>query len=357
MPKKPPVLVSKGLTYHILSTLKPGPGNRVYKALRKGSFSCLEQEVILKILPTKTNNLSDEFESLRDIQSPYSIQLLGFESLNGKPAFVLESVQGISLLQLVHHFTLSSPEVCCLLTQIYNGLKDLKAHQLCHGDLSLNNVLINKKGRVKFIDFGKGNYNHSLQGTPPFIAPEVLKGGRPNFFSDLFSLGVLEIFLKNPHQLSRLKMKPSEDFLSETSPLLSADPKNRLFTPTPLSSEDLSSLSYKVKDLLSLLEERNWKTRELKPAKKSHFLIIGFFILSLLAGVPSGSKPQTNGLLRIRTHQWILIKINNETLYSPLEKSLSPGAYHLQWSSPTKSGEKTILIPPGQTLSLTDRDF
>lgn len=357
MPENPPVFTPKGLTYHILSTLKPGPGNRVYKALRKSSLFSLEQEVILKIFPTKTTGLKDEFESLREMQSPYSIQLLGFESFNGQPAFVLESVQGVSLLQLIHHFTLSSSEVRCLLTQIYKGLKDLKAHKLCHGDLSLNNVLINREGRIKFIDFGKGNYSHSLQGTPPFIAPEVLRGGRPNFFSDLFSLGVLERFLKNPHQLSRLKTKSAEDFLSENHPLLSSDPKNRHFTPGPPSLEDFSSLSYKIKDLLSLLEERNWKTRELRPTKKRNFLIISFFILSLLAGVPSGSRPQAKGLLRIRTHQWILIKIKEETFYSPVEKSLPPGIYHLQWNSPTKSGEKTIHIPSGQTLSLTDRDF
>ncbi|MCY4512809.1 MAG: protein kinase [Bdellovibrionales bacterium] len=357
MPEKPHVFVSKGMTYHILSTLKPGPGNRVYKALRKNPSFPMEQEVILKVFPKRTNSLKDEFESLRDIRSFYSIQLLGFEFFNGNPAFVLESVQGVSLLQLIHHFTLSSPEVRCLLSQIYKGLKDLKTHQLCHGDLSLNNVLINKEGRIKFIDFGRGNYNHSLQGTPPFIAPEVLHGGRPNFFSDLFSLGVLERFLKNPHQLSRLKIKNSADFLSENQPLLSKDPKNRYFTPSPLLPEDLSSLSYKVKDLLSLLEERNWSTREIQPTKNRNFLIMGFLILSFLTGVPSSSKPQTNGLLHIRTHQWILIKINKDTQYAPVEKSLPPGVYHLQWSTPTKSGEKTIHIPSGQVLFLTDRDF
>ena len=357
MPETPRVLVSRGLTYHILTTLKPGPGNRVYKALRKSPFTPLEQEVILKVFPKKSSEIKDEFESLRKIRSPYSVRLLGFESFNGQPAFILESVQGVSLLQLIHYFTLSPSEVRCLLSQIYKGLKDLNRHEFCHGDLSLNNILINREGKIKFIDFGKGNYSHSLQGTPPFIAPEVLRGGRPNLFSDLFSLGVLEMFLKNPHQLNSLKTKSPESFLSEDLPLLAADPKKRHFIPCSLLPEDLSSLSYKTKDILSLLEERNWRTQELHPRKKNSFLIAGFLILSFLAGVPSGSRPRGSGFLRIRTHQWTLIKINNETLYSPLERALPPGTYHLQWSSPTKSGKKTIHIPSGQILSLTDKDF
>ena len=357
MPEKPRVFVSKGLTYHILSTLKPGPGTCVYKALKTPPATSLEQEVILKVFPKQTKNFKNEFESLHEMRSPFSVQLLGFEFFSGQPAFVLESVQGVSLLQLIHHFSLSRGEVCCLLSQIYAGLKDLKTHKLCHGDLSLNNILINRQGRIKFIDFGRGNYKPFLQGTLPFIAPEILQGGRPNFSSDLFSLGVLEVFLNNPHQLNRLKTKKPEDFLSDNHPLLTSDPKKRSFVPISICPKDLSSLSYKVKDLLCLLEERNWQTQELKPVKKNNLLIAGFLILSFLAGVPSSSRPRIRGLLRIRTHQWMLIKINNQIQYAPMEMSLPSGTYRLQWRNPIKSGEKTLYIPAGKTLSLTDGDF
>ena len=357
MPEKPRLLVSKGLTYHILSTLKSGPGTCVYKALKKLPAASLEQEVILKVFPKQSKNFKNEFESLHEMRSAFFVQLLGFESFNGQPAFVLESVQGVSLLQLIHYFNLSTSEVCSLLSQIYMGLRDLKTHKLCHGDLSLNNILINCQGQIKFIDFGRGNYSPFLQGTPPFIAPEILQGGRPGFSSDLFSLGVLEVFLKNPHQLNRLKTKNPEDFLLDDHPLLTIDPKKRYYTPIAAKSEDLSSLGYKVKDLLCRLEERNWQTQELQTAKKNKLLIAGFLILSFLAGIPSGSRPRIKGLLRIRTHQWMLIKINNQTQYTPLEMSLPPGTYHLQWSSSIKSGKKTLYIPSGKVLSLTDRDF
>ena len=325
--------------------------------MRKFPASSVEQEVILKIFPENAMGFQEEFESLSEIRSPFCVQLLGFESFNGQPAFVLESVQGVSLLQLIHHFTLSSSEIHCLLSQIYKGLKDLKSQRLCHGDLSLNNVLINKEGEIKFVDFGRGNYSPALQGTPPFIAPEILQGGRPNFFSDLFSMGVLEVFLKNPHRLSSLKTRTPESFVSKGSPLLTSDPQKRHFSFSSSSPEDLSSLGYKVKDLMALLEERNWQTQKIPSRGKNKFWIAGLFILSLLAGVPSGSRPQATGLLHIRTHQWVLIKINNETSYSPLEIPLPAGTHHLQWSNPTQSGEKIIHVQPGKTLFLTDQDF
>lgn len=357
MPAKPSTLVSRGLTYQILSTVKPGPGKRVYKALRKAFDSSVEQEVILKVFPKKAPGFQEEFESLNRIRSSYCVQFLGFESFNGQPAFVLESVQGVSLLQLIHHFSLSPSEIRCLLSQIHEGLRELRSQKLCHGDLSLNNILLNKEGRIKFIDFGRGNYSHSLQGTPPFIAPEILQGGRPSFFSDLFSLGVIEIFLKNPHRLSGLKTRAPESFISESHPLLSSDPRKRHFlSPSPLP-EDLSSLGYKVKDLMALLEERNWQTQKIPSNRKNNSWIVGVLILSLLAGVPSGSRPQATGFLHIRTHQWVLLKINNETKYSPMEIPLSAGTHHLQWRSSTQSGEKIITIRPGETFFLTDRDF
>ena len=356
MPEEPCVLVSKGLTYHILSTLKPGPGKRVYKALRKNSQSSLEQEVILKIFPKK-GDFKEEFESLSRTKSPYCVQLLGFESFKGNPAFVLESVQGVTLLKLICHFSLSPPEIHCLLSQIYEGLKDLKKQNLCHGDLSLNNILVSDKGAIKFIDFGLGNYSSSLRGTPPFTAPEVLRGGRPGFLSDLFSLGVLEVFLKNPHKLSALKTKTAGDFVSETEILLHPDPQKRRPADTLLCPEDMSSLGYKVRDILSLLARKNWRTRKLFPARKKPFQSIFLVILALLMGIPSSSQNRAQGFLHIRTHRWVRIQMEGGNRYPPVEIPLPPGTHYLQWNSSEKSGEKVIYIHPGKTLLLTDQDF
>ena len=356
MPEEPCVLVSKGLTYHILSTLKPGPGKRVYKALRKNPQTTWEQEVILKVFP-KRGDFKEEFESLSRTKSPYCVQLLGFESFKGRPAFVLESVQGVTLLKLICHFTLSPSEIRSLLSQIYEGLKDLKKQKLCHGDLSLNNILVSRSGKIKFIDFGLGNYGSSLRGTPPFTAPEVLRGGRPGFFSDLFSLGVLEVFLKNPHKLSSLKTKTAGDFVSETKPLLHPDPQKRRFSSSALCPKDMSSLGYKVRDILALLERKNWRTRDLSPTRNRPFRTMLIMILGFLAGIPSSSQNPAPGFLHIRTHQWVRIQMKGGERYPPVEIPLPAGTHYLQWNSSEKSGEKVIYIHPGKTLLLTDRDF
>ena len=349
---------AKGLTYHILSTLKPGPGARVYKALRSDCAGELKQEVILKVFSKHSTGFKEEFESLSEIRSPYCVQLLGFESFKGQKAFVLESIPGVSLLRLIHHFPLSPPEIRCLLSQIHEGLKDLRRQNLCHGDLSLNNVIINREGKIKFIDFGRGNYAGQSRGTPPFTAPEILQGGRPNFSSDLFSLGVLEVFLKKPHQLNILKNKKSEDFVSNDHPLLTSDPQKRKFPALSHTPEDRSSISYKVRDLLTFFDGENWRTGDMTPDKRHNRWFSALVFLSLLAGGPlSGSRPRSAGLLQIHTHHWVLIRLNNMERYAPFEMSLSPGIHHLEWKSPKGGGEKRLYIHPGKTLFLTDEDF
>lgn len=68
-----------------------------------------------------------------------------------------------------------------------------------HLDLKPANILIDEKGVIKVADFGetlmKGKYQSTLydvpKGTPYFMAPEMLLGGKANTHSDVYSFGIL----------------------------------------------------------------------------------------------------------------------------------------------------------------------
>ena len=159
-------LISKGLSYQLLYPYKQDDTKEVFKALRKDDLDGVEQEVLLKVFLKEKKTYQEEFESLSRVHSPYCVRLLGFENFSRKKALVLEYVKGVSLFHLIEHFSLSDIEVQHILISIYKGLLALSKQGLCHGDLSLDNVLIDEKAHIKLIDFGEANYGAEVHGTP-----------------------------------------------------------------------------------------------------------------------------------------------------------------------------------------------
>ena len=359
MTSTPQTLCSTGLEYEIIEVLKKDKYKEIYRAYKKELHSGLQEEVILKCFPLSSQDYDLEFQSLKT-RSKYCAKFLGCESFLKRRAFVLESVKGISLLELISHFNLEKGEVSQLLSSIYEGLCDLKRQNLCHGDLSLNNVLVDEAGEIKFIDFGLANYSQGVRGTEPFIAPELLKGSRTHFASDLFSLGVLQSFFEKPHLLNELKNKTSDFFISTDNSLLFRDPAQRTFKKqNSCDVPSKKSLGFKVKEVLTNKNKAKIKTALLSPAKRSlkkrHLLAC--FMLFLVTNQPLAHRPEPSAFVKIQTHHWHLIEIGEIKKYAPLELALKPGTHLIKWSSHKKEGEKLLKLKENETLILKDEDF
>lgn len=108
---------------------------------------------------------------------------------------------------------LHEQEATFVLRQLADGLTFLHGRSIIHRDLKLENVLVASERRqrplvwytVKITDFGLSksigafSMAHSLVGTHPYTAPEVLAGGSYDFSSDLWCLGVLLYVLLTGH--------------------------------------------------------------------------------------------------------------------------------------------------------------
>lgn len=356
-------LFPKKVPYKIISVLKDEGPQKVYKALR--GVLPFEQEVILKIFSkSKREAFKAEWESLVQTHSlSCCVNLLSVEQFKGNDALVMESVKGVTLWELIRKTKLSKEENGNIIKQIYKGLKELKSLDLFHGDLSLNNILITEKGEVRFIDFGKGN--QKTRGTAPFAAPEILNGSGSGWASDLFSLGVIEFFLENVHQLYSLKNKPSSYFISRSS-LLYEDPEKRYFPEEKYKKKEVSYIDQKIRALLHL-KEKCWQTEDIPQQKKDlsslsftrlALMSLIWVFMSLITSAPfSSGSIKKESLLKIHTKQWFHVTLNTLKGYTPLEVPLSSGHYRLLWKTREKQGEKLLYIPPGKTLVLNDRDF
>lgn len=113
----------------------------------------------------------------------------------------MELVNGVSLLNyLKSHPNRKIDEgiVKHIFNQIISGITYIHAKNISHGDIKLENILIDKSNNVKIIDFGFSTHNSNGKllnffcGTPSYMPPEIIK--RKNYVgahADLWSIGVL----------------------------------------------------------------------------------------------------------------------------------------------------------------------
>lgn len=115
---------------------------------------------------------------------------------------VSEFIEGQSLSQwITDNPTPDIETVRTIVEQIARGLRTLHRLEMLHQDLRPNNILIDKTGTVKIIDFGSvrvagiaenvNRHGQHILGTAQYTAPEYFLGEAGTTRSDLFSLGVI----------------------------------------------------------------------------------------------------------------------------------------------------------------------
>lgn len=342
------VLKSVAVSYDLQENLGEGLNSVVYKARRSDPYRRLHQTVALKIL--KSRNMVDvwknEFASLERIQHRNCVRVFGFDWIEGRPALILEYVQGVSLRQLCLHGPLPRPWAFEILAQVQAGLNSMKEHGVCHGDLSPNNVMIDFSGCVKILDFGWCSGRGSVRATPDFAAPELLTGSAPGFASDLYSIGALEKLL-----------------LQTESPRLNLNPQLRPPITAPPNPRRQLSLGRHVKGLVEHRARlKNLATQSLhRPRSARPFLTMALTFSLLLAAPPSQSSgtPPIESVLRIRTWRWAQIQVDGKDIgFAPRDLVLGSQRVHqIEWRTPEGHGAVRVRLKPGETRFLRDADL
>lgn len=336
-----------------------GANGRVYSGWRVDSAQTIRQRVAIKILNSKNqvDIWRDEFASLIQINSPRCVRVFGFEWIEGKPALILELVEGVdlSLLASLHQFRES--EINYLIGEIYLALEDLHQHGLCHGDLSPANILIDQQGQVRLVDFGFGN---SAQGrrqvTPLFAAPEVIQGALPSFLTDLWSLGVVGEYLARGKSSQRIE-----------SLLAQLKNERRYFKCDKGREESEKRLAEGVKEYLS--RRNRHQTVNMEKAKLGHSIwkvraghvaaVVGvaFALVSRGSAIAVESKPSYRlASVQVRSNFGMKVTLDGRPQgYAPLDVlSLPPGQHELVWEGPRGTGRLTLTLRGGQNIVIDD---
>jgi serine/threonine protein phosphatase PrpC len=139
----------------------------------------------------------------RRIDSPHVLKPCRQSRKRNYLYIVAEFIEGQTLKQ----WMLDNPKpdletVRGITEQIARGLQAFHRMEMIHQDIRPDNIMIDKTGTVKIIDFGSTRVNgvaeadspgkHSdILGTPQYTAPELFFGKRATSQSDLYALGTL----------------------------------------------------------------------------------------------------------------------------------------------------------------------
>jgi eukaryotic-like serine/threonine-protein kinase len=196
--------------YKILKRLGVGGMGEVYLA----EDTKLTRKVALKILPAgvagerkRLNRFLQEARLAANLNHPHICTIYEIDAAGETPFLAMELVEGDTLAEKVRAGSLDLHEILDITSQIADALDEAHRGNIIHRDIKSSNVIINRRGQVKVLDFGLAKIiseevseqdvtrakteDGMLVGTVQYMSPEHALGKKLDGRTDLWSLGVL----------------------------------------------------------------------------------------------------------------------------------------------------------------------
>lgn len=211
-PVDPPerLLGTKVGPYRLSRILGVGGMGAVYLGERiDGAF---ERRVAVKVLRAEldTRGVMDRFRLERQILATLShgaiAQMIdGGITEDGRPAFVMEYVEGVPIDRHADDLCLGVEERIGLIVRVAEAVEYAHRHMVVHRDIKPSNILVTPEGEVKLLDFGTAKLLEEPEPgesglttrhrarfvTPEYAAPEQLLGEAVSTQTDVYALGGL----------------------------------------------------------------------------------------------------------------------------------------------------------------------
>ena len=196
--------------YKILKQLGVGGMGEVYLA----EDTKLTRKVALKILPAgvsgdrkRLNRFLQEARLAANLNHPHICTIYEIDATSETPFLAMELIEGETLAGKIKSNALDLHEILDITSQIADALDEAHRGNIIHRDIKSSNVIINRRGQVKVLDFGLAKIiseevseqdvtrakteDGMLVGTVQYMSPEHALGKKLDGRTDLWSLGVL----------------------------------------------------------------------------------------------------------------------------------------------------------------------
>lgn len=222
------------VAYQFLKELGRGRQGVVFLGLRQGARGCITRHAIKLFDPANYSNpesywtdmgrIAVQTSRLQAMQTPNLVARDNYEETYGIGYLQMEAIDGMDLKVFLdgHHlerarqrssreewarftdviFRIDGRKVCIqpgvaiyIIRMVLRGLEALNSMGFLHCDIKPGNVMLDRLGYVKLVDFGRavstGEKSSHLVGTPLYMAPEIHRRQPPLPQSDLFSTGLV----------------------------------------------------------------------------------------------------------------------------------------------------------------------
>lgn len=222
------------IPYHFDSELGKGRQGIVFLATRQGGRGCLTRHAVKLHDPgiyssaekywTDMGRLASQVSKLQPVHSDNLVTCETYDETNGVGFLQMAAVDGIDLQYLLSgthlaiarsqssdeewqhfmttlfqlqegRFMLQPGVALYILRKILLGLMVLHDAGYLHADIKPSNIMIDRMGSVKLVDFGRaveiGERISILLGSPVYMAPETHRLESALIQSDLFSTGLV----------------------------------------------------------------------------------------------------------------------------------------------------------------------
>ena len=241
--------------------------------------------VALKVLqntfadqPEALQLLIQEAQSTKQLSHPNIVRVFDVDHECGQYFIVMELLDGENLQQLIKRSKpngLSFNATLKILLQIANALEHAHQIGIVHADLKPANIMIDRSGKIKVLDFGVAQKLHlnrdlyaaepdpvnpQLSGyTPAYASPQLLTGEIPTVADDVFSFACLAYeLLSSRHPFDRT---PAD--IAKQQQLLAKKPQhvNQLqwLALKQALSFDYTKRQTSIRQLVDQLQRSVWK--------------------------------------------------------------------------------------------------
>jgi len=189
--------------YQVLEEIGKGGMGRVYRVLDQE----IDEKIALKVLnPEATaddktiERFRNELKTARQISHKNVCRMYHFGKDEGVDYITMEYVQGEDLKSMIRMMGRLSPgRAVAIANQIGEGLAEAHGLGIVHRDLKPQNIMIDRDGQVKIMDFGIARTLRAegitspgmMVGTPKYMSPEQAEGKDVDERSDIYGLGII----------------------------------------------------------------------------------------------------------------------------------------------------------------------